>query len=92
MLPCRLPARLPIRLLSEGRRLLFAVEGLEESPVPCLNLNLGAPTDAERFASCSNDFDDWLASGVLVLPLPACFELLFLLLFLFDGKGGNAQS
>lgn len=47
-----LPCRLSDRLLTDGWRLLLAVEGLDESPVPCLILEC-APTEAERIQSCA---------------------------------------
>ena len=85
MLPCRLPAL----LLNEAWRLLLAVDGREESPVPCLSRDRGAPTEAERILSFSNDLE-LDASGVLVRPR-AC-RLVSFFLGLFDGKGGKAQS
>lgn len=90
MLPCRLPAR----LLNEGCLLLLAVDGREESFVPCLNLDLGAPADADRLASRSNELDERPVSGVGALPLTLLLLLclLFLLLTLLVGNGGNAQS
>lgn len=59
-----LPCRLPLRLLSEGCLLLLAVDGREESFVPFLNLDLDAPTDADRLDSLSNELEERLASGV----------------------------
>lgn len=92
MLPCLLP---PL-LLIDGCLLLLAVDGREESFVPCLILDRGAPTEAERLASRSKDLEERPASGVFDLSLILFFLLLlpppFLLLGLFVGNGGNAQS
>ena len=85
MLPCLLPAR----LLKDVCLLLFAVEGLEESAVPCLERDLGAPTEAERDLCCSKDLE-FFESPVFVLSF-----VFFVESFFFDllvGKGGNAQS
>jgi len=84
MLPCRLPAP----LLSEGCRLLAAVEGLEESPVPWRTLGLFAPAEAERFLSCSNTLR-LCASDIRPLGLVRGCSFFFDLLV---GNGGNGQS
>lgn len=98
--PSILPLRLPARLLIEGCLLLLAVDGLEESFVPCLSLDRGAPSEAERLASLSKEVEELPPSGVRVLPLRLLFRLLVpllllvlvLLLTLFVGNGGKAQS
>lgn len=84
MLPCLLPAR----LLSDGCRLLLAVDGLEESSVPWRILDLGAPAEAERFPSCLNDLR-LCASDIR--PFTSCRDCSFFFVLL-DGNGGNAQS
>jgi len=84
----RLPCLLPARLLSDGCRLLLAVDGREESSVPGRIIVLDAPTEAERFLSCPNDLR-LCTSEVRLLTLFFDDSFFFALL---DGKGGNAQS
>lgn len=84
----RLPCLLPARLLSDGCRLLLAVDGREESSVPGRILVLDAPTEAERFLSCPNDLRLCTSE---IRPLALFFDDSFFFALL-DGKGGNAQS
>lgn len=84
-----LPFLLPARLLIDACRLLLAVEGLEESAVPCLDRDLGAPTEAERDLCCSK------ALELFVSPVFVLSFVLFVVSFFFVllvGKGGKAQS
>ena len=79
-------------LPNDGRLLLAAVEGREDSAVPCRR-GLEDPTDADLLASRSKERTEFVPSGVLVLPLLESLRDASFALALADvGNGGKAQS